>query len=255
MLKKSMCFMLGMAVLLVMAYFIPTIVTVAEDNALKKEAKYYTIESVDITPKETSFYNELQEFPMMLGSMMYVGNIKSMTQEEVLAIEMEFLQTIGLNIVYENLKYHEESVYLTTAADYETVYFVWQCILVDEFGWEYQVWIDDETQKVLGFSVANYMEAVSVNQDGQQQYSTDPLKMLVDSMTEYYDFASGEIVFNELYGGNMIAFYDSDGKEQLALSLTLQGAHLLCNLSEMPGYSVYSVDDTVSEEEKMKLKQ
>ena len=74
-------------------------------------------------------------------------------------------------------------------------------------------------------------------------------------MAEYYDFASGEIVYNEWYGENMIAFYDFDGREQLVLPLTFQGAHMLCNLSEMPEYSVSSVDATSSEEEKMKLKQ
>lgn len=227
--KKGICFVLGIAALLVVAYMIPTIVTLVQDSTLKKEIRQYTMETVEINTGESDFYNLLQGFPYMLANnAMYVETGKNLTKDQVHQLEEAFLEEISIEIDYERLKYRQEQACLYTDFQYEMVYFVWECLLVDEYERPYQLWIDDATGKVLGFVILNTLIE-------EMDMATEVF--FADRLAEYYDFAAGKLAYHEEYGLYTISFYDQEEKEQIVLSITLIDERVIFNLTGLPDYT------------------
>lgn len=245
---------LGIAALLVVSYFIPTIVTTAEDNALEKVVRTYEIENVTISQNEDAFFEEMDNFPEILAqNMMYVKSGKNLTAEKVQEAVAELVKLLSDSYYtdtftedgFASLKHHEEYVYLTTSADYETVYYLWIGYFVDRYGREYTMYIDDTTGKVLGCSVP--IPEYLLEDDAVAQE-------ICSNLMEYYGYQGFEFEPPDASGESRMIFYDEEGKETLIVPLLFSGGMMHFNLVEnhLTAEAMIS-SDSYSEEVKMKL--
>ena len=243
---------LGIAVLLVISYFIPTIVTVAEDNSLEKKTRTYQIENVTISQNENDFLDEIENFPDIMGQdKMYVKSGKNMTAEQVLEVEKAFVKLLMGDLYamtfadsdQETMVYYDASAFLATSADYETVYYLWDCNFADAYGREYTLWIDDATGKVLGFFTPIPEGFLEKNGEVNQE--------ICKNLMEYYGYQDWGLEWPEYGGEARLIFYNEEGKEILSLPIIFVGESMYVNMMDN-SLSMESYVDTSAYDEDAK---
>ncbi len=154
---RSSLAVMGMLLLLFGGYAFPTIVTTLEDRHLQFSEKNFDIEKIELKTSEIDFFQELYHFPTLM-----VGEIYIQTREEELengwayhhAKEsmMEFLKMLNADMEHE---FEKMQVYSLAFADFETeqVYPVWYCEAVNQEEQICRFWIDEITEKILGFQI------------------------------------------------------------------------------------------------------
>lgn len=221
MLKKSAGLILGIAALLVLSYFIPSLVTYAEDRSLKKDSKSYEIETVDITTKTSTFLEKLQEFSsIQYNSKISIDEGICYETDQIHSLLIEFLEEIYY-IEDPKIMDYKDEVYMVSTKEYENVYCIWCSYFMDKDGRLFEIRVDDTSGKVLGFFLGGIDSAWLKNN----------LDSLGKVLAGYYGFSSGEIVYYFEYGNvaNLVLF-DEKGNEKMNLPMEITDSYICFNL-------------------------
>ena len=230
---KNSLIIIGMMALLLIAYIIPVVVTKAEDRSLGRKTKTCEIEGIRITSDNSSFVEELQEFPIVLLDDIVIQQEQNEHDEsEGIAQSEEFIRRqvkefVGLITNQENVEISELSYNKSIRASIHTgnVYEIWNCSFVDEEGEaSYMFFLDDTTGKVLAFQMwrENWQENAETFINCFQQ------------LGNYYGFDDCEIVeldFTSKESESVVIFRnaDADGPE-LMLPIYKYGDTISFNL-------------------------
>lgn len=242
---------MGIAVLLLVGYLIPTAVMSLEDLDLWKEKKSVEIEKIQLDNQQVNVIEELSVF----SEMIYKNNIvqtdgaiseeyseewktpedNPVTDNKEASLSNSLYQTVQdflrmLDVKEEIvLKSFSAKNYVMMAE--ENFYSIWNCVGTDESGTTYYFWVDATTEIVMAFDVPYAI----IGKSDEAFYTA-----LMSRIVEYYEFEKyglalysfaeeRELLYKTKYWSNDLLIYDKEGKEQLSICIYKNGDRLLFN--------------------------
>lgn len=192
--RKRMVAIFGIAALLGIGYFIPTIVMWIKDFSLLYEEKEVEIESIPLDSQNVDLLEALEVFSDMISNQMIVevGDGFATTYAEAIKEQevsvsnalyknvQEFATILDVKESVELVEFSAQNFAIMSKGEEEKVYSIWVCEGKDKAGNRYLFWVDATLNKVMAFSVPIGLfgkgdEAVFVG---------------IDRVIQYYDFAS-----------------------------------------------------------------
>lgn len=229
---RKLAAVLGIFLLLLGAYRIPTVVAQMEDQLLERESKSYEIDAISITSTGSSFREELKEFSGLTTTDLKIEvqvmeeEKYNLTVDEAKNCVEEFLEVFN---ALEKVEIKKFSAQMTVMYSEKTgnVYEVWVCDAYDSNMMEYILWLDDATGRVLAFDC---------------QWNWDwTLSEFINNLAEYYGYTEGALEDeNQFYAelDNHIFFWKEE--ESLSLPFSLNGEWLCFNVYMDSGASSVS---------------
>lgn len=224
--KKNLAAILGIVLLLAIAYVVPMGITVLEDKYLQSKTKNFEIDEIKLYSDETSLIDKLSAFQELLVNKFVMQQsmleLQSESSVDVQAIEQIVLDFLSLLSDKENLSFEKFSVTSIVMADAEgeKVYSLWRCYAADENGNGSLFWIDEATETVLAFTVSDVIVQIGeeLTKDNGRQMEAEDVYCVAEALAKYYGFYDVEVVEN---GRNtaVIDFRNDAENEEVALML------------------------------------
>ena len=226
--KKNLLAVLGIGILLFIAYMVPTVVTRLEDRHLQSENKKFEIEEITLNTGEADLATKLSAIQQVLQDNVVVQESQTVLSQEPNDVEKKAREF--LSILYDNsettfLKF-SATLLVSADANINKVYSLWKCYAVDGDEQEYVFWIDKETEKVLAFEMPYFNEATN----------TEECYKLAQKLEEYYGFTGNEIMdevqfFPKLvYAETAIRLFNEAEGTEVVLMLYKSGEQLSFNM-------------------------
>lgn len=227
--KKYLSAILGIVMVLFIAYLIPDMISILEDRGLQSEIKKYEIDEIELNSGKVDLTDKLLSIQAVLQD--YVVVQKEQLQEEQKENEIAKNAKEFLSVLYDNsekqvIKFSAMQLVMTNS---NQVYSLWNCYVVDADGCESILWLDEDTRKVLAFEIPFVMS----------ENNTEEFFGIVERLKEYYGF-SGYKVMNEVpiflkreYTENTLKFYDEVKGTEVPIMFYKNGNKL--NFNMYPG--------------------
>lgn len=224
--KKYLSAILGMVMVLFIAFLIPDMISILEDRGLQSEIKKYEIDEIELNSGKVDLTDKLLSIQAVLQD--YVVVQKEQLQEEQKENEIAKNAKEFLSVLYDNsekqvIKFSAMQLVMTNS---NQVYSLWNCYVVDADGCESILWLDEDTRKVLAFEIPFIMS----------ENNTEEFFGIVERLKEYYGF-SGYEVMNEVpiflkqeYTENTLKFYDEVKGTEVPIMFYKNGSKLNFNM-------------------------
>ena len=190
--RKNIPVILGIVLLLVIGYYIPSIVMWLKDWSLMYEEKEVEIAFIQLDSQDVDMMEALDVFSDMLSNhlivemgdgfvMGYEESIKEDTVWNALYNSMQdFATMLDVKEEVELVEFCAQYYVMMEKVDEENMYSVWMCEGKDRSGKEYYFWVDASLNKVMAFDVPFELFG-----KGDEAFYVG-----VDRVVEYYDFVS-----------------------------------------------------------------
>lgn len=215
--KKNYLVISGIIILLVLAYLLPTLVSVLEDRHLRFQGKKLQIEEISLNSGNSGLSEKLSSIQTVLqnGVVMQDGKIETLKGEsEMEEIVLSFLSDILSLTETKIIKFGATSLVLTDNG-VNTVYSLWKCSAFNGDEQEYVFYVDDETKKILAFEMPYFTGET----DKEQCHK------LVHVLAEYYGYTGGD-----MEGENSIRFFGEKGGTDVELMFYKNDEQLSFNM-------------------------
>lgn len=183
--KKNYLVISGIIILLVLAYLLPTLISILEDRHLRFQSKKFQIEEITLNPGNGGLSEKLSSIQTVLqdGVVMQEGEIETLKREsEMEEIVLSFLSDILSLTETKFIKFAATSLVLTDKGA-NKVYSLWKCRAVNRDKQKYVFYVDDETKKILAFEIPYF-----TGETDKEQYHE-----LAHMLAEYYGYTGVEM--------------------------------------------------------------
>lgn len=226
--KKNLLAVLGIGILLFIAYMVPIVVTLLEDRHLQSESKRFEIEEITLNTGEADLTGKLSAIQEVLQDNVVVQKSQtelSQGKNDVEKKAEEFLSVLNDNSETTFSKFSATLLVLTDA-DVNKVYSLWKCYAVDDDEQEYVFWIDKETEKVLAFEMSYFTKVANL----EECYK------LAKNLAAYYGFTGNEIMDEvqffpkKTYAETALRLFNEEEGTEVMLMLYKNGEQLSFNM-------------------------
>lgn len=225
---------LGIGVLLMIGYAIPSAISEWEDQHLESKTKRFEIEEVNFNSNEVDFVHELANFQELLTKDTITVEDKQLGTENNRSNEIakqrveDFLAMFNGNIPGE---LETSSVYsmVMVEKDGEGVYQIWKYTAIDREKREYLFWLDAITERVMAFNVP----AEAIMSADEDAYAIDEdVHAVVRSLSEYYGFSSYDFLVehNAKEWGGLLQLENEEKGEEVYLPIYKSMARITFNI-------------------------
>lgn len=228
---RNIFVVLGIGMMLVVAYMVPTFLTVVEDRHLHSESKKYEIEEITLNSEKGNLAEKLSDAERVLSDYVVVQKGRPTTDTEHIEKGVkEYLTLLTGDKAPEILAFSAIPLVMTeTNAD--KLYSLYKCYIVTEKERTYTFWVDEETEKVLAFGIP-----FSLTED-----DTEAFYKMAENMAKYYGFSAAELAepvksFLKCtsYTETVVSFLDEAKGTEVVLPLYRNKNQLSFNINMYP---------------------
>lgn len=226
--KKNYFAVLCIAILLFVAYMVPTGITILEDRHLQSKSKKFEIEKITLNTDEADLEGKLTAIQEVLQENVVITESQEKFSQEQIDFRKQVEDCLG--VLDDNIGTDfEKSVasqmaFMDTAAN--KVYSLWKYIFVDSSAQEHIFWIDAETEKVLAFEIPFFSKEIN----------EEECYKMVHGLATYYGYTGSAIddkvsvLLTEKYSETAIRFYNEVEGTEVMLMLYRSGEYLSFNM-------------------------